>query len=60
MILKVLAAEKVLLLKDRIQTAINNSEDTLRSELYSFFESNPPPSVKDLSVENVKCKSTKR
>ncbi len=39
-------------LQNKLQTAINSSEDTLKNELTTFFQSNPPDSMKDLSAEN--------
>lgn len=37
---------------NKVQTAINNSEDTLRNELEAFFGVNPPDSAKNLDPEN--------
>jgi hypothetical protein len=50
--LQVLAEENVKVLKNKVQTAINNSEDTLRNELSIFFKSNPPDSISGLDKEN--------
>lgn len=41
-------------LKNRVQTAINNSEDTLRNELSAFFTLNPPDDLGGLDEENKK------
>lgn len=41
-------------LKNRVQTAINNSEDTLRNELSAFFILNPPDDLGGLDEENKK------
>ncbi len=51
--LKKLAEESTKKILDKVQTAINNSEDTLRSELAAFFKLNPPDSVKGLISENI-------
>lgn len=50
--LKKEAEENLKKLQDKIQTAINNSEDTLRKELAAFFQLNQPESIKGLSPEN--------
>lgn len=50
--LKKLATDDLKKLQDKIQTAINNSEDTLRKELAAFFQLNQPESIKGLSQEN--------
>lgn len=57
--LKKVAEEKTKLLQDRVQTAINNSEDTLRNELSAFFSVNPPDGLQELNPENVKRKIDK-
>lgn len=47
-------AETTKQLINKVQSAINNSEDTLRIELEAFFTVNPPDSVKGLDTENTK------
>lgn len=41
-------------LVNKVQTAINNSEDTLKNELEAFFAANPPDSVENLDKDNAK------
>lgn len=41
-------------LQNKVQTAINNSEDTLRNELTSFFAINPIDGIENLDLENKK------
>lgn len=57
--LKSLADLEMKSLKNKVQTAINNSEDTIRNELSAFFSINPPDSVQGLDDENAKRQVTK-
>lgn len=41
-------------LVNKVQTAINNSEDTLKKKLEVFFAANPPDSVENLYNDNAK------
>lgn len=52
--LEALASELTNKLQNKVQTAINNSEDTLRNELISFFAINPPKGIENLDQENAK------
>lgn len=57
--LKSLTDQKMISLKNKVQTAINNAEDTLRNELTAFFALNPPDSIQGLDEENAKRQVTK-
>jgi hypothetical protein len=52
--LESLASDLTNKLQNKVQTAINNSEDTLRNELIAFFAINPPKGIENLDYKNAK------
>ncbi len=52
--LEILASEITKNLQNKVQSAINKSEDTLRNELTSFFMVNSPDGTENLDKENAK------